>query len=217
MKTIKLLSLIAIALLTFNSCSDDDAPNLVPVEAELVENLFAPQDGGFAPGQAPPSGAFTKFDFSTGTTTTSETEWDIAFRGTNIIVNGGQSQGATDEPERNANAAAYIALDTFDGVTEVNTNLFVQDSQASLAIPAGSDNGWYNYSGFGNPNPADDNLITPLPGRILVFRTRDGRFAKVDILSYYQNNPMNPNGFSDVARYYTFNYVYQPNEGVTTF
>ena len=41
--------------------------------------------------------------------------------------------------------------------------------------------------------------------------------AKVEILSYYLGAPENPDAFTDPSRYYTFNYVYQPNEGATTF
>ena len=221
MKTLKFLSIIALTLFAFTSCSDDDtAPTLLDVEAETISNLFAPQEGGVDPvtGQPlPVSGEFTKFDFETGTTTTSDTDWDIAFRGTTIIVNGGESQGATDEPDRTGNAAAYIAISDLAGVTEVNESLLVQDTEAALAITPSSDQGWYNYSGFGNPNPLDDNLIRPIAGRILVFRTRDGRYAKVEILSYYQAAPASPNGFVDTPRCYTFNYVFQPNDGVTTF
>ena len=59
------------------------------------------------------------------------------------------------------------------------------------------------------------NIVSPLPGKILVFRTHDGKYAKVEILSYYQDNPTSPDGFADPARYYTFNYVYNPNDGET--
>ncbi|WP_026775738.1 HmuY family protein [Polaribacter sp. Hel_I_88] len=208
MRTFKTLTLVAIAILGFTSCSnDEDTTPLLAVESEQVANLHAPQTGG--QGQ-PIGGEFTKFDFSTGITTTSDTEWDIAFRGTTIIVNGGTSQGTNDEPVRNGEAAAYIATNTFEGLTTVDVNLLVQDSETSLAIPTGSDNGWYNY------NPATFT-ITPLAGKILVFRTRDNRYAKVEILSYYQDAPSNPDPFTDEGRYYTFNYVYQPNENVTTF
>jgi hypothetical protein len=208
MRTFKTLTLVAIAILGFTSCSnDDDTPQLLAVESETISNLHAPQTGG--QGQ-PIGGEFSKFDFSTGTTTTSDTDWDIAFRGTTIIVNGGTSQGTNDEPVRNGEAAAYIATNTFDGLTTVDVNLLVQDSEAALAIPTGSDNGWYNY------NPATFT-ITPLAGKILVFRTRDNKYAKVEILSYYQDAPSNPDPFTDEGRYYTFNYVYQPNENITTF
>jgi len=201
--------LISCFILVMMSCSNnDDAPNLVPVAAEQVTNLFAPQNGG--QGQGPISGEFAKFDFATGTSTDSATEWDIAFRGTTIIVNGGVSQGTNDEPERTGDAAAYIAEATFTEVTEVNTELLEQDSEAALAIPTGSGNGWYTYNFM-------TNLISPIAGRILVFRTRNGNYAKIEILSYYEDAPSNPDGFTDNSRYYTFNYVYQPNSGITTF
>lgn len=207
MKTIKLLFL-SIFLISIVSCSNDDDNNvLLEVQTETVLNLHAPQSGG--QGQ-PISGAFTKFSFETGAVTTSDTNWDIAFRGTTIIVNGGESLGTNDEPERTGNAAAYIANGTMASVTEVDTDLLVADSANGYAIPSGSGNGWYLY----NPQLF---LVTPIAGKILVFRTHDGRYAKVEILSYYQDAPANPNAMVDQGRYYTFNYVYQPNEDVTTF
>lgn len=209
MRSLKTLTLVAIAIVGFTSCSnDDDATPLLAVESEVVSNLHAPQSGG--QGQ-PVGGVFTKFDFSTGTTTTSDIDWDIAFRGTTIIVNGGKSQGTNDEPSRTGNAGAYIASNTFAGVTNVNESLFVQDSESTLAIATGSGNGWYTYAG------PPTHLITPTAGKILVFRTTDNKYAKVEILSYYENAPENPDAFVDSTPYFKFNYVYQPNENVTTF
>ncbi|MEM9895167.1 MAG: HmuY family protein, partial [Bacteroidota bacterium] len=177
-----------------------------------ISNLFAPQTGG--QGQGPISGEFTKFDFETQSETDSDTEWDIAFRATTIIVNGGESQGTTDEPARTGDAAAYIVSDAlFSEVTTVDPSLFAQDAVAGLAIPAGSDNGWYNYNFM-------TNVVSPLAGKVLVFRTTEGKYAKVEILSYYENAPANPVGTgadADTPRYYTFNYTYQPNDNVTTF
>ncbi len=208
MNTFRTLAAIAL-ILGFVSCSnDDDATPLLEVETETVANLHAPQSGG--QGQ-PVSGAFTRFDFETGAETTSETDWDVAFRGTTIIVNGGESQGTTDEPERTGDAAVYIADGTMSTVTDVDASLFTQDSASGFAIATGSGNGWYNYTG------APSHLINPIPGKILVFRTTAGLYAKVEIISYYENAPAEPDAFSDATPYYTFNYVYQPNAGVTTF
>jgi hypothetical protein len=209
MNTLKFLTL-AVLFIGFTSCSSDDdnsAPQL-EVESETISNLYAPQQGG--QGQ-PTSGAFTKFDFATGQTTTSETDWDIAFRGTSIIVNGGVTFGTIDEPARTGDAGVYIANETMQTVTEVSVNSFIQDSETGYAIATGSENGWYVYVG------PPSHLINPIPGKVLVFRTRDGKYAKVEILSYYENAPENPDAFVDATPYYTFNYVYQPNEGITTF
>ena len=39
----------------------------------------------------------------------------------------------------------------------------------------------------------------------------------MEILSYYKDAPENPDAYTDETPYYTFNFVYQPNEGVTSF
>lgn len=206
MKTIKLL-VLSIMLISFFNC-EDDGPNLQDIQSVSIEDLYAPQEGG--QGQ-PISGTFARFDFETGLQTESETEWDVAFRGTSIIVNGGTSLGTTDEPERTGDAGVYIYDGTMAEMVAVETSLITQDSSTGYAIQTGSGNGWYTYAG------PPTYLINPTPGKILVFRTRDGKYAKMEILSYYLGAPENPDAFSDPSRYYTFNYVYQPNEGVTDF
>ena len=204
--TLKLFSLLFM-LTAFIACSEDDNDDpLIAFESRTASNIFAPQTGGRG---EPIGGPFTKFSFATGAVTDSETEWDIAFRGSTIAVNGGTATGTNDEPNRTGNAAAALVEGIFGEITSANGLTFAQDTSAAFAIPTGSDNGWYNY----NPQT---NLLIPIPGKILVFRTHDGKFAKVEILSYYENAPANPDGFADASRYYTFNYVYNPNEGETT-
>lgn len=210
MKTIKLLALLAL-FVGFNSCSndDDDDPTLLQIESESVVNFYAPQTADYSTNPPTYTGAFTKFNFSTGLATTSETEWDIAFRGTSIVVNGGMSFGATDEPSRNGNAAAYFATGTLASVDSVDTALLEQDSVNGYVL-----SNWYDY------NPVN-HIITPTAGKIIVVKTRDGKYAKIEILSYYKDAPAPSEITVDIAtndsRYFTFNYVYQPNEGVTTF
>ena len=206
MKTIKLF-ILSLVLITFHNCDDDD-PVLLDTVSTTVEDLHAPQEGG--QGQ-PISGLFAKFDFESGLQTESDSEWDVAFRGTSIIVNGGTSLGSADEPERTGDAGVYIFDGTMAEMTAVETSLIIQDSADGYAITSGSGNGWYTYAG------APTYLISPTPGKILVFRTRDGKYAKMEILSYYLGAPENPDAISDPSRYYTFNYVYQPNEGVLEF
>ena len=206
MKTIKLFILL-ILLTGFCSCEKTTDPPLSDILSITVSNLYAPQSGG--QGQ-PITGEFTKFEFATGQITTSETDWDIAFRGTSIIVNGGTSLGTIDEPNRTGQSAAYIENGTFASVNEVDPTLLITDSDSGYAIATGSDNGWYNYSG------GPSYLITPIPGKVLVFRTNDNFYAKMEILSYYENAPSDPDSSVHASRFYTFNYIYQPN-GILTF
>ena len=208
MKTIKFFTISFILLFTF-SCEDENDIGIDTVSIS-VEDLHAPLDGGHG-SPIGASGPFTKFNFEDGIQTDSETNWDVAFRGTSIIVNGGESMGTEGEPERNGYGAAYIFEGTMNEMEIVEISLLTEDSQNSYAIPTGSGNGWYTYSG--PPN----HIISPTPGKILVIRTHDNKYAKVEILSYYLGAPQNPEAFTDQSRYYTFNYVYQPNEGATTF
>lgn len=179
---------------------------LAELESGIMENLEAPQTGGQG---EEVGGPFTKFSFESGEVTDSETEWDIAFRGTTIAVNGGEVTGTADEPERNGNAGVAVETGTFSEVTSAEGLTFNQDTDGSFAIATGSGNGWYNYNGA-------TFTVTPIPGRVFVFRTHDGNYAKVEILSYYRDAPAEPDAFTDESRVYTFNYVYNPNDGNTS-
>ena len=198
------LSLLTLVLF-ITSCNNDDN-NATPVaETKTVTNLYAPQTGG--QGQAV-GGEFTKFSFSENAIVTTD-NWDIAFRGTTIIVNGGAKIGITDEPERTGTGAVSIVSGTFASVTTFPlAATFAQDGASTYAIPTGSGNGWYSYN-------SSTNIISPIAGKVFVVKTHDGKYAKFEILSYYQNAPATPD-VTSVARYYTFNFAYQANS-TTTF
>ncbi len=214
MKKQVLLTLGMIGIFTITSCSKEDSnpPEDNQNDSILVSNLHAPQETDYTQNPPAASGAFVKFDFSGGAITTSDTDWDIAFRGTSIIVNGGSSSGIVDAPERTGNAGAYIVDGIFDEISSINTGAFAQDGPGGLAIPTGSGNGWYNY---------DPNLLAiyPIPGKVIVIRTADNKFAKVEILSYYKDAPavINEQIALNDLRYYTFNYVYQDDAAASGF
>jgi len=201
------LSLLALVLFTASCSSDDNNDdNTIPaVVTTKVSDLPAPQTGGQG---EPVGGAFTKFSFSENKIVTGN-NWDIAFRGTAIIVNGGAKFSSTDtgEPERTGSGAVSIVSGTFGGVTVFPAAAtFKQDGAAVYAIPTGSGNGWYNYA---------NTIISPIAGKVFVVKTHDGKYAKFEILSYYQGAPATPT-VESVARYYTFNFAYQANT-TTTF
>lgn len=209
-------NLLARCLLTTSAalmvaCDKDGNPTVTqPVRSATVRNLPADPTTGVDPTTGQPLGTTGKFtlvnlrDSAIVANTDSATnQWDVGFRGTTLIVNGGAI--------RTGQGGAYIHTGTFEELTTVPTSAtFAQDQSATnLAIPTGSGRGWYNYN-----QPA--NLITPIPGRVLVIRTGDGKYAKMEILSYYEGAPAQPNATIHQQRYYTFRYVYQPN-GSTQF
>lgn len=139
---------------------------------------------------------FTFFSFKTGKTvpnTDSLTaKWDIGFKGTTIIINGGKL--------RKGQGGITIGEGTFDQFLTVSDTLnFAVDSEESLALQSGSGNGWYSYS-------MTTHEILPIKNKILIIKTGEGKYAKVEILSYYKDQDS-----ANETRYYTFRYNYQPN------
>lgn len=132
-------------------------------------------------------------------TDSATTKWDLAFKSTTILTNGGTSGPGA--------GGAYVQRATsFDGFTNIPADsAFRTDIRTTpaFAIPTGTGNGWYNYD-------FSTNIIAPIPGNIIVVRTASGKYAKVEILSYYKDAPATP-AASDIARYYTFRFIYQPD------
>lgn len=188
------------------SCSEDD-PTLEPVVAVTISNLEADPATGFNPNTGQPigtTGKFKLFSFESGATVSNSdsatTKWDIGFRGTTIILNGGTSGPGS--------AQAQVVTGIFDEVNEAPETGYTSDNGTTYAIPTGSGNGWYSATGGG---PSSPTIITPIAGRVIVVKTATGRYAKLEILSYYKDAPASPTG-SEPARYYTFRFVYQPND-----
>lgn len=189
------------------SCDKKNNPGGSNTSASVktVSNLHAPQETDYNVNPPVASGPFVKFDFETGATTTSNTSWDIAFRGTNILVNGGSISGISEEPSRTGSASAYTTTANFDEYATADISLLLQDAASGLAISANG--GWYSY----NPNT---HVISATPGKIIIVKTTDGRYAKMEILSYYKNMFVTTD-IND-SRYYTFKYVLS-SQGSTKF
>jgi hypothetical protein len=203
MRNLKSILVIAFIAIVVSSCKEDDAPVLEPVASKSVTNIHAPLTTDYSVNPPSESGDFTKFSLKLGTVV-SDDSWDIALRGTSIIVNGGSVIGLTGEPARTGTGALALETGTFGSISEAPAAAaFKQDAADTYALTKGSGNGWYTY----NPQT---NQISPIAGKVIVVKTNDGHYAKIEIISYYKDNdPSNPaNG-----RYYTFNYVYNPNLG----
>jgi len=206
---IKTLVLAMIAIVGFVACEKDESnPAPQPLEVKTVSDLAADTIIGLAPsGQPYGSGKFTLYSLETNQIISSAdsatNKWDLGLRGTTIITNGGNSGPAQ--------GGAFVFVGTFDDLKEIPTDSAFRTDNApsAYAIPTGSNKGWYTY------NPST-NLVTPVPGRVLVIRTANGKYAKVEILNYYKGGVTPDAGASDVdkltkQRYYTFQYMFQDN------
>jgi hypothetical protein len=112
-------------------------------------------------------------------------DWDLAFRRYEIIANGGPSFAGMA-------GVADLGEVAFAGVREVPAGGYrVTEGGADPRNPALAR--WYTYGYF-------SHLLSPKP-RVWAVRTADGRYAKVEIVSYYcpQSRP----------GCVTFRYIYQ--------
>ncbi|AFL83418.1 hypothetical protein Belba_0766 [Belliella baltica DSM 15883] len=197
MKTIqKLIFTVSIATLLFSCDDNDDLVPTTPLEVTMVEDLAAPNDEiDRNTGEVVVVRPFQYFSLERNELVTETEDWDLAFKGTTIRVNSSK------------NVEAAIVNGIFEEISEVPANAtFSTDSDNTFAIPTGSGSGWYNYN-------SATFTVTPIPGRVILVKSTDGNYLKLEILSYYKGNPpaaeidprITPSG------YYTFRYVLQAN------
>jgi hypothetical protein len=134
--------------------------------------------------------------------------WDIGFRGTTLITNSGNSGPGA--------GGAFVYVGLFEELVKIPADSVfrIDNAPTAYAIPAGSSRAWFVY----NPQA---NLITPIPGRVLVIRTASGKFAKLEVLNYYKGGQTPAVTASDDdkmrrQRFYTFRFAFQP-DGTTGF
>lgn len=205
MQSVKITFFATLTLFSVLGCNDTDSPVVEPVTSQTIKNLAAdPAQIDPQTGQAVgATNRFTLFSLKDGAQVSNSdsatNKWDIGFRATTIIINGGSI--------RSGRGGAFIHTGTFEELKAIpaGTTFATDESPAQLAIPASSGRGWYNYA---------NTIITPIPGKVLLIRTGDGKYAKVEILSYYKDAPATPTSTSQ-GRYYTFRYVYQPDGSQT--
>jgi hypothetical protein len=208
--TIGIVFLFAIGLF---SCSKSETSTVVMVAPMPVtatyKDLIADTVLGLDPKSGMPysAGKYTFYSIEKNTiisnADSATNKWDLAFASTRILTNGGTSGIGM--------GGAFIYKGLFDDLKTipVDSSFNVDKAPTSYAITSGSGKGWYTYDGA-------NNLITPIAGRVLVIRTASGKYAKLEILSYYKGGVTLSPSASDAdkltkQRYYTFRYTYQPD------
>jgi hypothetical protein len=200
----KLNLLLSLLILFFTSCEKSSNNDIVEETVITFVELNASQyDVNILDSLV--TGKFEKFSFSEGDTVNHD-NWDVAFSGTTIIVNGGDSY-SVNQPERTGNSAVYIATGIMSDIRTVDLTKLEQDNASGPAIIDDlgiSEQGWASYD-------MSTHILSPIAGRILVFRTHDNKYAKMEIIYFYDSpNPQPLEG--DYGGFYTFNYVYQSEE-----
>ncbi len=203
LRGISFLSLLSLIVLSACSSSSSSGPD--EVTAIMVSDLPANAVTIFSPsapdtdvvGDTADTQAYTYYDLDTGSIVTdaASASWDIAFGSTSVIANS----------------------DNGGGIALVDTDYASTQTAPESGYEA-SNSSWYLYTAE-IPN-LPPHAILPLDDKTLVVRTADNRYAKIQILSYYQGNPdTNSEEFASfftrpAERYFTFNYTIQ-NDGST--
>ena len=193
------------------ACSKEEETIVVPVSVSTrtVNDLAADTVTGLGADGRPQSAGTTTYyslvdNKLIASTDAASTKWDIAFSSTKILVNSGTSGPGL--------GGAFVFKGLFDDLKTISTDSsFATDnaSAASYAIPLGSGKAWYTYDGL-------TTLVSPIAGRVLVIRTANGKYAKIEILNYYKGgvtlaSTASVNDKLFKQRYYTFRYTYQSN------
>lgn len=129
------------------------------------------------------------FDFSRGSAVpvTDAGGWDIAFRRFNVMTNGGRGFAGTA-------GVVDLGVVPFESVREAPATGYVTGDAGRDSTNAAIER-WYDY-GF-------TSHVLRTKGHVYAIRTADGRYAKLQILSYYC-----PGALPGCI---TFRYVYQGN------
>jgi len=197
--------LLAAGTLALASCKkDDDAAPLTsvtpvtPAQSKTVVSLSAAGTTS-ATGQPIPARHYTFYSLADGKeiayTDSNSTKWDVGFRGTTILINGG-----TSGPGQGG-GQLYSGL--FADLKTAPTTGYAVDAAAGFALPTGSGKGWYTYD-------ATTHLVSPIAGKVVALRTATGKYAKLEVQSYYKDAPATPSATTP-SGYYTFRYIYQPS------
>ena len=200
---------LLLSLGVFTACDNGEPVEPEALEVATVQDVPADPDA-----ERGAAASYTFFDLDTGTilskSDSATNSWDLAFAGTSILINGGSSGPGQ--------GSAQIIDGVFDNITEAPETGFVVDAADAPAIPTSGDNSWYIYTGEGG-TPA--HAILPVPGKVIALTTGEGKYALVEIISYYEGNPdTSSETFADLStraasRYFTFQYVVQPDGGRT--
>lgn len=183
----KLIYLVLIGLCV--SCSDDNEKK--ESEAVTTEPLEIGEVSDFSTGSlTEPIERF--FSFETGeevpASEANTKNWDISFKRAEIRLNGGVS---------GPGAGAVVKLpQTFSQVTMAPDEGYVEDGDGPTSDIGTQDglamNDWFLF---------ENSTVTPV-AQTYVIRTAKGKYAKLEILSYY--------GSGGQSAFYSFRYGYQP-------
>lgn len=207
MKNLSLFSLLS-GLLLLSACVGDGTDGPAPVTNSVIEDIAANYntiienmelvtDINDYPGQ---EGKYTFYDLDQGITIadSSSDVWDIAFSGTTLLANSAHGGGI------------QVIQKSYSEVENAPESGF-EATNAS----------WYIYTGEAPNLPK--HAVLPNSNATVIIKTTTGKYAKMEIISYYEGNPdVTTAEFANFMTrpadgYFSFNYVLQESESTQLY
>lgn len=125
-------------------------------------------------------------------------DWDIGFTSSaSVIFNDGTYYSGTGQ------GGSILLVGLFDELETAPETGYTSELPGSKDDPT-----WYTF------NINGEHIVRMIPGRVIAFKTADGKYGKMEMISYYKDNPVltDETVADDVEpRYFTFKYAIQPD------
>ena len=207
MKNLSLFSLLS-GLLLLSACVGDGTDGPAPVTNSVIEDIAANYntiienmelvtDINDYPGQ---EGKYTFYDLDQGITIadSSSDVGDIAFSGTTLLANSAHG----------------------GGIQVIQTSYSEVENAPESGFEA-TNASWYIYTGEAPNLPK--HAVLPNSNATVIIKTPTGKYAKMEIISYYEGNPdVTTAEFANYMTrpadgYFSFNYVLQESESTQLY
>lgn len=133
-------------------------------------------------------------------------DWDLAFTGiynSSVYVNNGAQAG---NPGYGSNAGGQVIVvdEPYAQVTEAPSDAVFSASDIKIIGQKTNEtpDGWFMYNSV-------SHIVQPIKSRTYVIKFSDGKYAKLELLNVYKNNPPVVTDLYWPAPYYTFRYFVQ--------
>lgn len=193
---------IVITAMVISACSKDDDNDNGPDETTLEVKYALNVVGDTAnTGPASPS-IHTLYSLHNNEIVALEDsatdKWDMGLcKSSSVIFNDGTYYSGTGQ------GGAVLLVGLFDELETAPETGYTSELPGSKDDPT-----WYTF------NINGEHIVRMIPGRVIAFKTADGKYGKMEMISYYKDNPelTDETVADDVEpRYFTFKYAIQPD------
>ncbi|MBN1187972.1 MAG: hypothetical protein JXB49_37200 [Bacteroidales bacterium] len=187
------LALLSVIIISCSKDDDNDDSGETTLEVKTAVNIV---------GDTAKTGIHTLYSMRESKviaiTDSATDKWDIGFTSSaSVIFNNGTYYSSTGQ------GGAVLLVGLFDELETAPDDGYTSELPGSKDDPT-----WYTF------NINGEHIVRMIPGRVIAFKTADGKYGKMEMISYYLDNPEltdDTKGDDVEPRYFTFKYAIQPD------